>query len=378
MPYSIDRYNGTTLTVVEDGTVDSTLDIKLIGKNYAGYGEVQNENFLHLLENFSGTDTPPRPVSGQIWFDSGTSKLKFYDASGRWRTTGGAEISSTPPTGLSTGDFWFDTTNKQLYAWSGIEFILIGPQTAPGLGSTELTSLTVLDTLGSPHAVIQATIDDEAVFLASSDTFTIDSGVNPIAGFGEIKRGITLVNTDPSTGVTATARFWGTAANAVRSDQLRVDGIYREATAAATPLRVVARDGSGDVFANIFQGVAASARYADLAEKYLADAEYEVGTVLMVGGDNEVTACQVGFRAVGPVSGNPAYMMNSELEGGTYIALKGRVPVKVSGSVIKGQRLVAGPAGTAQAAMGNTSDVFAIALETNNDSGVKLVECIIL
>jgi hypothetical protein len=71
-------------------------------------------------------------------------------------------------------------------------------------------------------------------------------------------------------------------------------------------------------------------------------------------------------------------MMNSELEGGTYIALKGRVPVKVSGSVIKGQRLVAGPAGTAQAAMGNTSDVFAIALETNNDSGIKLVECIIL
>jgi hypothetical protein len=70
MPYSIDKYNGTTLTVVEDGTIDSTLDIKLIGKNYAGYGEVQNENFLHLLENFSGTSAPPRPTSGQLWFDS--------------------------------------------------------------------------------------------------------------------------------------------------------------------------------------------------------------------------------------------------------------------------------------------------------------------
>jgi hypothetical protein len=86
----------------------------------------------------------------------------------------------------------------------------------------------------------------------------------------------------------------------------------------------------------------------------------------------------VGFRALGAVSANPAYMMNSELEGGTYVALKGRVPVKVTGSVIKGQRLVAGAAGTAQAAMGNTADVFAIALETNNDASVKLVECVIL
>jgi len=70
--------------------------------------------------------------------------------------------------------------------------------------------------------------------------------------------------------------------------------------------------------------------------------------------------------------------MNSELEGGTYIALKGRVPVKVVGNVIKGQRLIAGADGTAQAAFGNTADYFAIALETNADAGVKLVEALIL
>ncbi len=98
----------------------------------------------------------------------------------------------------------------------------------------------------------------------------------------------------------------------------------------------------------------------------------------MIGGDKEVTACQVGFRAVGPVSEKPAIMMNSELEGGTYIALKGRVPVKITGSVLKGQRLVAGPNGTAQAAMGNNADTFAIALESNSESAVKLVECLIL
>jgi hypothetical protein len=377
MPYSIDRYNGTTLTVVEDGTIDSTLDIKLIGKNYAGYGEVQNENFLHLLENFSGTSSPPRPVSGQIWFDSQTNKLKFYDNT-RWRTTGGAEVSNNAPSGLTTGDFWFDTANDQLYAWNGVEYILIGPESAPGLGTTQLRSLTVLDVLGAPHAIIQAIIDDAIVHIISADEFTLDSGVNPIVGFADIKQGLTLVNTG-SNGVTTSAhRFWGTASSATRTSQVEVDGSFRTATTAATAFTIAARDGAGDIYANVFQGVAASAKYADLAEKYLADTEYEVGTVLMIGGNKEVTVCQVGGRAIGPVSANPAYMMNSELEGGTYIALKGRVPVKVSGSVIKGQRLVAGPAGTAQAAMGNTSDVFAIALETNNDSGIKLVECIIL
>ena len=52
MPYTINRYNGTVVTTVADGTVDTTTDLKLIGKNYAGYGEIQNENFLFLLENF--------------------------------------------------------------------------------------------------------------------------------------------------------------------------------------------------------------------------------------------------------------------------------------------------------------------------------------
>ena len=66
MAYQIDRYNNTLLTNVEDGTVDQTTDIKLVGKNYAGYGEIQNENFLHLLENFSGTSQPPKAISGQV------------------------------------------------------------------------------------------------------------------------------------------------------------------------------------------------------------------------------------------------------------------------------------------------------------------------
>jgi hypothetical protein len=135
---------------------------------------------------------------------------------------------------------------------------------------------------------------------------------------------------------------------------------------------------TGDMYATVFHGTATAANYADLAEKYLTDTDYEVGTVMMIGGDKEITQCQVGSLAIGPVSANPAFKMNAELDGGTYIALKGRVPVKVTGPIIKGQRLVAGPNGTAQFATGNTADVFAVALESSNDVNVKLVECIIL
>ena len=69
MAYTINRYNNAQLTVVEDGTIDQTTDIKLVGKNYAGYGEIQNENMVFLLENFAGTSAPPRALSGQVWFD---------------------------------------------------------------------------------------------------------------------------------------------------------------------------------------------------------------------------------------------------------------------------------------------------------------------
>jgi hypothetical protein len=137
---------------------------------------------------------------------------------------------------------------------------------------------------------------------------------------------------------------------------------------------------AGSLKANYFVGTATAALYADLAEKYLADQDYDVGTVVAVGGEKEVTAAQFGDRALGAVSANPAYMMNMGQEGGTYIALKGRVPVKVIGHVKKGDRLIAASNGVAQVLThpDQRADVFAIALESSNDSDVKLVEAVIL
>lgn len=487
MAYTINKYDGSQLTVIADGTIDNTLDIKLIGKNYAGYGEVQNENLVFLLENFASTNQPSKPVRGQVWFDSGTKKLKFYDGT-KFRTTGGAEIGSSQPTGLTTGDFWFDTGNDQLYAWNGTEFILVGPQGVVGSGTTQMISRSVLDDQVPQvgHPIIEAVIDDNTAFIISKDEFTLGEG-NNITGFTKIKKGITLAYTNATTGVTSTDyRFWGTASNAdklggidasnfvqagsaefntvvqfsdlgftvgntpqfkvsiesgntpivenflgdtvvfktrvggtpktpmklvgsnilpgldgvtdigstsfkfstvyattfngtaTKADSLNVGGNYRTASIASSANTIPVRDGSANIYANIFEGTATSAQFADLAEKYLADAEYDIGTVVSVGGEKEVTASSYGDRAIGAVSANPAFMMNQGLEGGTYIALKGRVPVKVAGAVRKGQRLVANNNGTAVAAVPHANDVFAIALETNDDTGVKLVEAIIL
>jgi hypothetical protein len=186
----------------------------------------------------------------------------------------------------------------------------------------------------------------------------------------------TLINASAKTFTgSVTGNVTGTASQAT---SLQVNGsTFETATTANTANTIVARDSSKNVYANIFYGTATAANYADLAEKYLADQEYPVGTVVSVGGEKEVTASNYGDLAIGVVSANPAYRMNESLEGGIFIALKGRVPVKVAGEVRKGQRLVAAANGTALASSPN-ANVFAVALESSDDNGVKLIECVIL
>ena len=585
MAYQVDKFNGTFLVSVDDGTIDTTTDLRFVGKNYAGYGEVQNENFLHLLENFANTSAPPKRVTGQIWYDSGNKKLRFYDGT-RFRTASGAEIGPTAPSGLQAGDFWFDTGAEQLYAWNGTEFVLIGPETQPDLGASAVSAQVVKDTIGNNHTIVKFQSGGDVISIVSKDAFTLNSTINPITGFTVIKKGVNLVNTNGTTGVTATDHyFWGTASNAARlggypateyvrlgevafdseisfkdagltigdqndlrirvengdepvienrlgntitlrvrvtdsdlrnvgiisptgitpgtdnfftlgssvskwaniysttftgalignvtgnstgvhkgnvladdnsvafaavtktftgsfagtltgnvigsvtgtstnaltlnsllgeqgavatsvalrdgsanitanrfigttdkSNRLKIDDAavdtevdYRSAKTTKTANTIAARDGSGNLLANTFDGTATAAQYADLAEKYLADAEYEAGTVVAIGGEKEVTAASYGDRAIGVVSTNPGFMMNKDLEGGTYIALKGRVPVKVQGTVKKGDKLV--PAqnmfGAASAANKSDTDYFAIALQ-DHQSGSGVIEALVL
>ena len=141
--------------------------------------------------------------------------------------------------------------------------------------------------------------------------------------------------------------------------------------------------GSTTQWWNTFYGISTQAKYADLAENYVADTEYEVGTVVVFGGVAEitVTSTHADHRVAGVVSEKPAYLMNASTPG-TAIALRGRVPVKVTGPVAKGDLLVTSTmSGYATSVGSDTSygiKVFAKSLETNNDDGNKLVEAVIL
>lgn len=110
---------------------------------------------------------------------------------------------------------------------------------------------------------------------------------------------------------------------------------------------------SGLVWANVwattFNGTATTAQYADLAEKYIADADYEVGTVVSFGGDKEITQSDeyLDHRIAGIVSADPAFLMNVDLPEGTTVALRGRIPCKVFGDIKKGDLLVSKGDGTA-------------------------------
>jgi hypothetical protein len=119
-----------------------------------------------------------------------------------------------------------------------------------------------------------------------------------------------------------------------------------------------------------------------LAELYLSDFAYEAGTVVQIGGEEEVTAStgESNHSILGVVSAYPAYLMNNQLENGIPVALKGRVPVKVGGTIKKGDRLVGAPEGHG-VADNEACRSFAIALgdfKATKKNPTGIVEAVIL
>jgi hypothetical protein len=228
MAYQIDRFNGTFLVSVDDQTLNSTAtDLRFVGRNYSGYGEIENENFLHLLENFANSSAPPRAISGQTWFDTSTKKLKIYDGS-KFKVTTGAESSASAPAGLAIGDFWWDNQNEQIRVWNGTEFILVGPEKSPIYGDTSTAPAVVKDSVGSDQQIIKFQVGGETIAIVSRSTFNLNTVINPITGFGLLKPGINFINSDPTTGETSsTHRFIGTTANSERLGGFPVDAFLR-------------------------------------------------------------------------------------------------------------------------------------------------------
>lgn len=190
MAYIINRYNGQDLIVLEDGTIDTTYSLGLVGRNYVGYGETQNENFIYLLENFANNLPPRRPLEGQLWFDSDKNLLNVYDGD-KWVLVGAASISETPPSEPNAGALWYRSVDDTLHVFNGLTYTLIGPESIPGFNTTRPRARTIKDNQAVDRPIIELVIDGTPIAIVSAIDFVIDSS-NAIAGFSSIKAGITI------------------------------------------------------------------------------------------------------------------------------------------------------------------------------------------
>ena len=423
MAYTINLTDGTIFATVADGTINTSSSMILVGKNYAGYGEFLDENFIHLLENGSNTVPPGAPLTGQLWWDKGTSTMKVYTGT-TFKTISSATAAASAPSNNVVGDLWFDTTNQQLKAWNGSAFVLIGPASTAGQGTSGAIVTTVTDNVSVQHVVLQLFVQDTIVAIVSKDsTFTPQTA---ITGFATISPGIQLSSTVSS------ALFRGTATNAQSLDGqlaaafmrtnsntsttgtlgvlndsgltvgLDQDGRLSVDTASSalimtnqtTNSNILFRVSPGGVPTTVMtingatgtiSGNQINANYADVAERFAADTELQPGTVVELGGTNEITMSQTELSddVFGVISTRAAYLMNSQAGDNAShppVAMTGRVPVRCVGKVSKGDRLVAAGNGTARSAKPGEATPFNVigrALENKTNDEVDMVEAIV-
>jgi hypothetical protein len=429
MAYTINLTNGTIFAVIADGTINTSSSMTLIGKNYAGYGDFLDENFIHLLENGANTTAPGAPLTGQLWFDtnSGINQLKVYNGT-VFKTIGAATASASAPVSNSIGDLWYDTTNAQLKVYTGTQWLLVGPQFTAGTGVTGAIVDTIVDNTAVSHVVIKLFVQDSVVGIISKDAaFTPQVA---ISGFTSVLPGITLstlvgsqvplfqgtatnsqalngllsnqfMRADTNTSTTGTlgvlnngglsvglnsdmrltvagtqAQIYNQTSNGNLVIGVNVGGVLTPALSIVGTTAVVGvvgitnlngngvgNIGSSSGYFNTVFAKATSAQYADVAERFAIDIEQPAGTVVELGGTAEITCAvnELSENVFGVISTQAAYLMNSGAgTDATHppIAMTGRVPVRVVGSIRKGDRLVSAGNGLARAARSGEATAF--------------------
>jgi hypothetical protein len=403
MSYTINLTNGSVLTTIADGTLNTTAcSMALPGKNYAGYGIYLDDNFVHLLENSSNSTAPTTPLIGQLWWNSSNKIMSVWNGQ-VWKTISSATSSSSAPTSNVQGDLWYDTTNQQLNVYSGTTWILVGPAFTNAQGTTGAIPATVSDNSAVAHTILQLYVGGVLMGIMSKDT-TAFTPSPAIAGFTTIKPGLQLST------VSAAYVFQGSITNAdtlgpnalpatsfMRSDaaatttgkitttsnqglSVGANGDFTVAVAgsdinisnndtngninfganvAGTPTTVMTINGS----TGAISGNQINANYADVAERFAADEELTAGTVVELGGSEEITqvTTDLSENVFGVISTRAAYLMNSSA--GTNVthppvAMTGRVPVRTIGQVRKGDRLVSAGNGLARAAKAGEATAF--------------------
>lgn len=220
MAYIINKFSGAQLIVLEDGTIDTSTSLGLVGRNYVGYGETQNENYVFLLENFANDFAPSRPLQGQIWFNTLTKLTYAYDGD-NWNPIGAAVLSATAPTDSNAGALWLDTTANQLKVYTGTAWTFIGPEAVAGFAVTRARSTTLRDTLGAARPVVIVETNGLPLAICTAQAFVVNPS-NSVAGFANnLIAGINLATTAKVNG-----DITGNAANADRLSTSRtINGV---------------------------------------------------------------------------------------------------------------------------------------------------------
>ena len=246
MAYTINLTDGTVFATITDGTINTSSSMILVGKNYAGYGEFLDENFIHLLESNANTTAPAAPLTGQLWWDKTNTLLKVYTGTA-FKNIGSATASATAPTGVVTGDLWYDTGNQQLKVWTGTAFIVVGPGFSTAQGQSGAIPETILNSVGATRYITSLYVNNVRVGIVyEGASFTPEVSLQ--TAFPTIFPGITL------SASVAGAVFAGSATNAQLLDSLDSLQFMRSDTNTATTgiLRVQNNTGLFVGAANVF------------------------------------------------------------------------------------------------------------------------------
>jgi microcystin-dependent protein len=193
MAYNIpftDEANKGTITV-EDNAINTETSLLLPGRNLRDYGTSLLTNALHLMENFADVNPPNNPVEGQLWYDTtnGIDQLKIYDGT-NWVAAGGLKKGQSEPEAANSvvGDLWVDTSNSQLYLYTGSGWVLVGPTYSTGNKTGALPEI-VVDTSDVSRDVIVNYVNNIPVSIVSAVEFTPKS---TLSGFSKVYVGLTL------------------------------------------------------------------------------------------------------------------------------------------------------------------------------------------
>jgi hypothetical protein len=204
MAYNLTLTNGTALITLADGAVDiSTTSINLIGKNYAGYGLLINQNFIKMLENFSKTTAPTNPLKGQLWWDSFNNILKVYvNSTVGWKPMSFSQSATSAPLNPAVGDIWWDSINSLLKIYSGTSngWLAIGPASSLASLPTAITGNVLVDNTATNHTVGNLMVNNKLTGILSSDSsaFSLAGGAT-IGGLSTINPGLNFTATsEPS------------------------------------------------------------------------------------------------------------------------------------------------------------------------------------